>query len=57
VAAVLVLLLLAVIVVAVAAPDGIDLGGWPDELRELLPQRIDDELDERLPEVPDDVMR
>lgn len=55
-AVVLSLLVLALIVAVVTVLDGIDLGGLPDAIRDLIPEDVERQLDEQLPEVPDDVV-
>ena len=55
-AVVLSLLVLALIVAVVAVLDGIDLSGLPDAIRDLIPENLERELDEQLPEVPDDAI-
>lgn len=55
--AVLLSLLVAVLIaVVIIALDGIDLGGLPDAIRDLIPQDVERELDRQLPEVPDGVI-
>jgi fatty acid desaturase len=50
------LLVVALIAVVTIALDGIDLGGLPDAIRDLIPQDLERELDRQLPEVPDGVI-
>lgn len=55
-AVVLSLLVVALIVAVITLLDGIDLSGLPDAVRDLIPEDLERELDEQLPEVPDDVV-
>lgn len=47
------LLVVALIAVVTIALDGIDLGGLPQAIRDLIPLNLERELDRQLPEVPD----
>ena len=50
------LLVVALIAVVTIALDGIDLGGLPQAIRDLIPLNLERELDRQLPEVPDGVI-